>query len=378
MEEKRTPIFKYAVLVFGIAVLMLGSGYAGMRIAMQELMNNGPAEAAPGERVIMVMTEAQPSQTAPAHVPGPFGGTFTLADLFENANPAVVAISTQITGRNVFGQTVTRPTAGSGFFVSPNGYIVTNDHVIENATHINVLKYDGTIHTATLIGRDPDSDIAVIKIDANNHTYLTFGDSGTLRVGDTVAAIGNPLGELANSMSAGIISALNRDVTIDGTTRTKIQTDAAVNRGNSGGPLLNLRGEVIGVINAKSVGDNVEGLGFAITANQARAVTENLITYGFVRGRAILGISVNELTDTAGRRMVRIAAVGSDSAAARAGIRVGDIITHIDGTAISTFAQLRTRLDNASPGDAMELRLNRNGQEVTVTAVLDENRPAGV
>jgi serine protease Do len=367
MEQSGSPVLKYVAWMVCIAALMLASGYWGMRIASYNTAK--AAQDVPAGVLI---------DSILVNIPTAGGDNLTLADLFEGANPAVVAISTQSTGRNVFGQTVTRPTAGSGFFVSPNGYIVTNDHVIENARNINVLKYDGTVHTATLVGRDPSSDVAVIKIDANNHSYLTFGDSDALRVGYHVAAIGNPLGELANSMTVGVISALNRSVIIDGTTRTKIQTDAAVNRGNSGGPLLNLRGEVIGVINAKSVGDNVEGLGFAIPANQAKAVAEQLIEYGFVRGRAIMGITINEIQDNTGNRMVRINALSNGGPAEKAGIQVGDILLYINGIPIPTFSELRAVMDSLSPNDITEVRIRRGTEEKSFTVVLDEYKPAGV
>jgi serine protease Do len=186
-------------------------------------------------------------------------------------------------------------------------------------------------------------------------------------VGEQVAAIGNPLGELANSMTVGHISALNRDVQIDGAYYNKMQTDAAVNRGNSGGPLLNTFGEVIGVVSAKHTGADVEGLGFAIPATQAHLVTAQLIEFGFVRGRALLGVTVSQ---NAGR--VQIASVTPNSGAAGAGLRVGDIILEVNGTPLHSFADLRRALDNANPNDTWEILIRRQGQELTVVAVLGE------
>ena len=203
--------------------------------------------------------------------------TLTLPELFIGANPAVVAINTETTGRNFFGQVVTLPAAGSGFIVSANGYIVTNDHVIENASRISVMLYDGTVFPASIIGRYRAGDLAVLKIDAENLPFLTFGDSDGLMVGEQVAAIGNPLGELANSMTVGHISGLDREITIGRITLNMIQTDASVNRGNSGGPLMNLRGQVIGVVTARADGATVEGLGFAIPSNIAAEIVARLI-----------------------------------------------------------------------------------------------------
>jgi serine protease Do len=205
----------------------------------------------------------------------------TLPELFKRANTAVVAISTETTQRNFFGQVVTLPAAGSGFIVSADGYIVTNDHVIENANRISVMLYDGSIYPARVVGRYRVGDLAVLKIEADNLSFLTFGDSCEILVGEQVAAIGNPLGELSNSMTVGHISGLDREITISGVTLTMIQTDASVNSGNSGGPLLNLQGEVIGVVTARAGGSSrgltVEGLGFAIPSNIAAQTVSLLI-----------------------------------------------------------------------------------------------------
>jgi serine protease Do len=352
---------------------MLGSGYAGVRIAQAN------------HNAYMTSTD---SIQAESHFETTIDNSFevlgsvtqnntelTLPELFEGANPAVVAISTEATGHNAFGRTVTRPANGSGFLVSPNGHIVTNDHVIDNANSIMVLMYDGNVYPATVIGRDPESDLAVIKIEGSNWQFLSFGDSDSLRVGQQVAAIGNPLGELANSMTVGYISALNRDVNIDGVSRNKLQTDAAVNRGNSGGPLLNLRGEVIGVVSAKSVGMDVEGLGFAIPSSHAKTVVDQLLQYGFIRGRAILGVQVSVQDGTG---YVQVAYVNEHSAAQKAGVATGDIILSANGKEVSSFADLRAELDSLSPGDPLELRIRRGSEEMTLTAVLDEYKPPGV
>jgi len=348
-------------------VVAFGSGYAGTRLALH---GSGTQNYSGNTSVSTPGTPTADAMAAPPATPPTGGQALTLPDLFDGANPAVVAISIEVSGRNAFGQTVTRPASGSGFFVSADGYIVTNDHVIESANNITVLLHDGRVYPATVVGRDPASDIAVIKIDVTGQAYLAFGNSDAVRVGDQVAAIGNPLGELANTMTVGIISALDRDINVEGITRTKLQTDAAVNRGNSGGPLLNLYGEVIGVVNAKSVGADVEGLGFAIPSNEAMEVVAQLMDYGFIRGRAIMGIMVSE--------RVQVSSVNVGGAAYQAGIRAGDFILAIDGTAVSTFESLRAVLDTLSPGDVVAVRLNRNGAEQTVYVTLDEYRPHGL
>ena len=364
--KKKRPFVKATLLTMGAVTMMVGSGVMGAHIATNNIMATleqvQPVviSEAPAPSVIELLSASINNRNAGSSLP----------QLFEYANPAVVAISTETTGRNVFGQVVTRPSAGSGFIVSADGYIVTNDHVIENASTINVIMYDGTQVPATVVGRAPHSDIAVIKIEQTGLPYLGFGNSDTLQVGEQVAAIGNPLGEFANSMTVGYISALDRSINIDGMSRNKLQTDAAVNRGNSGGPLINARGQVIGIVSAKSTGSGVEGIGFAIPSTYASEVVSDLITYGHVRGRAMLGITITDVND-----YVEIVNVSTGSAAYNADIRVGDVIIAIDGTTVDSFADLRRHLDNADPGDEMRVMVRRGEQIIEKVAVLDEQVP---
>jgi serine protease Do len=372
-KRRKKPIVRSLVTIMTALLLMIGSGYIGARIS-EEHHNSVQSEVDVAQIYHPLETTTENNIELLNNITQ-LNDNLTLPELFEEANPAVVAISTEVIGRNAFGHRITRPASGSGFLVSPDGYIVTNDHVIEGASSITVLKHDGRQYPATIIGRDPNSDIAVIKIDGTDMPYLVFGDSDSLRVGEQVAAIGNPLGELANSMTVGHISALNRDINIDGVSHNKLQTDAAVNRGNSGGPLLNLYGEVIGVVSAKSVGMDVEGLGFAIPSSHAESVVSQLMQHGFVSGRAILGV---QITVQDGTSNVQVASVNHGSAAERAGVMVGDVILSANGASVSSFADLRTVLDSLSPGDMVELRLQRGSEEVTLTAVLDEYRPSGL
>jgi len=370
-RKRRRPILKNLVAMVCAMAMMLGSGYIGARIAGgQDSSLRSNTETAQTQHA----SDASADHSFDLLHSAQAGENLSLTELFAGANPAVVAISTEVTGHNIFGQTVTRPSAGSGFLISPNGYIVTNDHVIEHASSVTVLMYDGSEHPATVIGRDPESDLAVIQIEGSDWQHLRFGDSDSLQVGEQVAAIGNPLGALANSMTVGHISAFDRDINIDGVSRNKLQTDAAVNSGNSGGPLLNLRGEVIGVVSAKSMGMGVEGLGFAIPSSQAEIVVGQLTQYGHVRGRAILGVQV---TASEGSGYVQVAYVNRGSAAERAGILPGDIILSADGVMIASFADLRAVLDTQSPNDRIEIRVQRDGAAIALTATLDEYRPVG-
>ncbi|MCL2572021.1 MAG: trypsin-like peptidase domain-containing protein [Defluviitaleaceae bacterium] len=368
--KKTKPLVITMIIAVSAAFLMLGSGYAGARIAQSQFFSFSDDASTVTEYSSDIAANSIELLSSNLYDSG-----LSLPDLFEITNPAVVAISTQITGHNIFGQPISHPSAGSGFLVSHDGYIVTNDHVIENATSITVLMYNGIELPATVVGRAPASDLAVIKVEGVYLPFLSFGDSDSVRVGEQVAAIGNPLGQLANSMTVGYISAISRDINIDGVSINKLQTDAAVNRGNSGGPLINLHGEVIGIVSAKSTGVDVEGLGFAIPSSYAKTIVNQLIESGFVSGRAILGVQVSIYEDS---HEVLIASVNRGGAADRAGVLPGDIIVAANGTIISSFAELREVLDSASPREEMELLIRRGNVEINVIVTLDEDRPMGV
>ena len=399
-----------AIAVVCCLALMIGSGYAGVKIAegryngLQDNNtaaqtnipvadvsgNNGSAESSDNSGS-MVSTEpsgnAEPAgntdpsgSAAPLGGINPGGGILSLTELFIGADPAVVAISTEMTGQNVFGRIVTLPAAGSGFIISQDGYIVTNNHVVEDATSISVLLNDGTKYPAELVGRDPVSDLAVLKIDANGLSYLTWGNSDDLQVGEQVAAIGNPLGEFANSMTVGYISALDREIDIDGTPRKMLQTDAALNSGNSGGPLLNLKGQVIGVVTAKSGGSNVEGLGFAIPSNKVESVVKTLINigaaegFGYIRKQAVMGVTVSTQEEN-NNSSIHVESVNPGSAAEKAGVKEGDIILSANGTAVKTVNELKRVINNLYPGDKLDLLIQRNGKDIALSVILDESTP---
>ena len=374
LHKKKKSVAKPIALVLLVMLLMFGSAYAGARFSLMQHESMMQANA-PAEQIIEIFRPEVEWTPEVDFVPSEPEPTFVLPhqalalpDLFDGANPAVVAIAIEMTGRNAFGRTVTLPASGSGFIISPNGYIVTNDHVIGNATSITILMYNGQQYEAEVVGRAPFSDLAVIKINGQNLPHLRFGNSDLNRVGQQVAAIGNPLGEFANTMTVGYISAIERDINIDGIPHVMLQTDAAINRGNSGGPLINLRGEVIGVISAKFGGTGVEGLGFAIPSNYAQKITNEIIEFGFVR-RAVLGITVDD--DRRGN--VKIAQISAGSSAANAGLLVGDIILSIDDDEVSSFTALRLILDRLSPGDTVVVRVRRGTQELSFTAILDQN-----
>ena len=390
-KKKRNALKGIAASVICMALVLAG-GFTGAMIMEHQLTNppdsnpvseNYESEFPFGDIGISVTglstdnTSEDGNITAsPLTIENTVEKTLSLTELFVAANPAVVAISTETTGRNAFGQVVTLPAAGSGFIISEDGYIVTNNHVIENATSISVLMFDGAKYSAIMVGRDPMSDLAVLKIDVSGLTYLDFGNSVELLVGEQVAVIGNPLGEFANSMTVGYVSALDREINIDGSPRGMLQTDAAVNSGNSGGPLLNMKGQVIGVVTAKSGGSNVEGLGFAIPSSKAESVITQLIAigkaegFGYVKQQAIIGITVGNVEEN-GKTNVSVESIRSGSAAEKAGIKPGDIIVSVNGKAITSVSQLLVSLNEMFPGDTLSLTIRRDGAEIVLSITLD-------
>ena len=303
--------------------------------------------------------------------------------IYSQACEQVVAITTEVTYTNYFGQTSSQASCGSGFFITDDGYVLTNYHVISTAHQygysVSVLTYDGTTYQATIVGVDEDNDIALLKVDATGVTPVTFGDSDSMTVGDTVYAVGNPLGELEFTMTSGMISALDRTITTsDGTDNgiNMFQIDAAVNAGNSGGPVYNTSGQVIGIVTAKYSSSGVEGLGFAIPVNDAVAIANDLMKNGTVTDRAQLGITLQTIPDSAAQyynmpKGAYVNAVNSGSCAEKAGLKAGDIITAIDNTAVSSGDALRSALRGYSAGESATLTVSRSGETLKLTVTFD-------
>ncbi|MBP7401153.1 MAG: trypsin-like peptidase domain-containing protein [Clostridia bacterium] len=303
-------------------------------------------------------------------------------EIAADVGPAVVAITTE-TVTSFYGRLTTSQSAGSGIIFTKDGYVVTNAHVVEGAKTITVVTEAGDSYKAKLIGEDSQSDIAVLKIESDKDLpYAVFGDSDELVRGEMAVAIGNPLGELAGTVTVGVISALNRQITIDNVTMNLIQTDAAINAGNSGGALVNSYGEVIGINSAKNSSEGVEGLGFAIPINDAKPVIEELINNGYVTGRPIIGISGESVPDQIAQRYgwplgVYVGSVEPGSAAEIAGIREGDIIVEFDGTAVTSVAELNSVKESHKAGDSVSVKIYRTDDEseATLTLVLGEDKP---
>lgn len=304
---------------------------------------------------------------------------FNAASVSEGCSDSVVEIRTEsVQNSQRFGQFVSEG-AGSGVIVTADGYIVTNNHVIDGASKITVTLTSGKEYTASLIGKDAKTDLAVIKISETSLKAAAFGSSSSLKVGEPVVAIGNPLGELGGTVTNGIISALDRQIEIDNEKMTLLQTDAAVNPGNSGGGLFNSEGLLVGVVNAKSSGSDIEGLAFAIPADTARNVIDQIIKQGYVSGRIDLGLtfkeqssSFNLFTGSWTRGGVYITDVTYNSNAAYAGLKRGDIVTAVDGKQISSYSDIKKIINSHNVSDTVTFTVYRNGQSLTLSFRLQE------
>lgn len=299
----------------------------------------------------------------------------SISDIAAKGKPAIVAINTEIAYSTPFGQNGTMPAAGSGFILTQDGYIVTNQHVIDSAQKITVVLDDGTEYPATLVGSDSINDLAVLKIDAKNLPTVVLGTSADLEVGELAVAIGNPLGELSGTVTAGIISALDREINIEGQTMRVLQTDAAINAGNSGGALFNSFGEVIGINNAKNAGTGIEGLGFAIPIDHAKPIIESLIKTGSTIEPFRLGIYTQDIPADQAQQYnlpegVYIIQVEKGSAAEKAGLIRGDVIVAANGKAVKTTEALQAIKNSLNPGDKLAISIVRGSDKLDLAIVV--------
>ncbi len=289
----------------------------------------------------------------------------------------VVEITTEMAASSSYFQQFVQSGAGSGVIISDEGHIITNHHVIDGATKITVRLTSGEEYVAQLIGSDAQADIAVLKIDVKNKiTYAVIGDSSRLLVGEEVLAIGNPLGELGGSVTNGIISALDRELTIDGQTMRLLQTNAAINPGNSGGGLFNMKGELVAIVNAKSSGTGIEGLGFAIPINYAYEIANELLTNGYVSGRPALGISYFEINNYMDIMRFGVSAYGVyvyDGG--ETALQNGDRIISFGDYEISDSATLKNAIQQYRIGDSVEMTVARKGKFTKITVTLIESKP---
>ena len=327
----------------------------------------------------MYKRQVQDGSGASASTTAANGDAMSIAQIAQKVGPSVVEVTTEAVQTNgIFTQYVTNG-AGSGVIISEDGYILTNNHVVEGQSTVKVTTSDKQQYDATVVGTDDKTDIAVLKIDASGLTPAVIGDSDGLVVGETAVAVGNPLGTLGGTVTDGIISALDREVTVNNQTMTLLQMSAAVSPGNSGGGLFNERGELVGIVNAKSGGSDVEGIGFAVPINTAMEVAEQLIANGYVSGRPAMGIQVVAITDLQTAMQAGVSQLGvyvqrvdEGSAAEKAGLKVGDMFVSVDGTAVSSTSDVTAVLDQHQVGDTIEVQVVRGKQVFSLNVTLQE------
>jgi serine protease Do len=376
-----------AALVCAILGVCLGAGITLWQLNSRiERLTQSQSELQ--AQLAKVNETAQAAQAAAVAADGRAGeGRMSFNAIYDQACEEVVGITTEVTYQNFFGMRTSGAVTGSGFILSEDGYILTNYHVISYAAQgnyeVTVILHDGTRYPATVVGTEESNDLAVLKIEAAGLNPVTFADSGELRVGDEVHAVGNPLGELEFTMTNGHVSALDRVITTDESTEAinMFQIDAAVNSGNSGGPVYDALGRVVGVVTAKYSESGVEGIGFAIPVNDARKIADDLMTKGYVTGKAYMGITYDQRYNAMYAQYYGlpmgffVRTVKPGSCAEKAGIVEGDIITKIGPYDITGYTELRQALKHYSAGDGATVTVSRSGRDMTFDIVFDEARP---
>ena len=366
----RSTAAKVIAIVLACAIIGTGCGFGGAALYRNASRQNAVIQQSSREPVTVSVKQVD-GQTK-----------MEPAEVYASTVNSVVSINTTSTsGTNIFGQAVETASAGSGFIISQDGYIVTNYHVVKGATSVKVTLYNGDTYDATVIGGDSDYDVAVIKIDATGLSPVTLGNSEDVNVGDTVLAIGNPLGELTFSMSQGIVSCCDRAINVDGTPFNMIQVDASINPGNSGGPLVNLYGEVVGIVSAKYSSyssTTVEGLGFAIPISDVRSIITDIMENGAVTDKAYMAITAGTMTEQMAAQYnidvtqgVFVYSVVSGGAGDKAGLRLGDVITKMGDKTLTSRQDLSAAMKGYRAGDTVTLTVYRNGQYIETELTFD-------
>ena len=356
--KKKTTVLVAVGLVLALLMGLLGSAIGN------SLFGKGSTTIYEGQRESSVIDVAEVDT----------GKLMTPAEVYAANVNSTVGITTSVT-TNFWGFQTTSAASGSGFILTGDGYVLTNYHVIESSNSISVTLYDGKSYDAVLIGYDESSDIAVLKIDAEGLTPVVLGDSDNLNVGDSVVAIGNPLGEeYCLTMTDGIVSALDRSVNYQGKTMRLLQTSAAINEGNSGGPLINDKGQVIGITNMKiiSAASGVEGIGFAIPTDTVVQVVNAIMEDGAVYGRATIGITVGPVTEEIAEYYdipngLYVSEVNEKSDAFRQGLCPGDIITRVNGKRCTETSDIADAKNKCEVGDKLKFRIWRDGETMDIT-----------
>ena len=369
-EKKKNKVLLRVLAGVGVVALGFGGGFGGAIAASRAGLT--------GNQV--VVQEIQRDTSTDATSTGSTDGSaMTMQQIASVASPSVVAITTEqmSSSQTWFGGYYVQSGAGSGIIISQDGYILTCAHVVSGATSVKVqLNGSDETYDATIVGADSTSDIAVLKIEATGLTPAVIGDSDKLAVGETTVAVGNPLGTLSNTVTQGIVSALNRQVTVEDNDMTLIQTDTSISPGNSGGGLFNANGELIGVVNAKSSYSEAEGIGFAIPINTAMDIAQQLIENGAV-ARPVLGVSILDISDASAAQQYGVSAMGvyvadvtKGGGAEAAGVQRGDRIIAVDDTAVSSTSTVKSYLADKEVGDTVSLQVERDGKVLTLNVTL--------
>lgn len=369
-KKHHRGVGRVVALILSCAVISAACGFGGAILAQN------------GSRTGKTTVQQSNRTAATVNVKKVDGQTLmSPAEVYASTVNSVVSINCSAVSTNIFGQQTESASSGSGFIYTADGYIVTNQHVVANASSINVTLYNGDTYPATLVGSDSDYDVAVLKIDAKDLPAVTLGSSTDVNVGDTVMAIGNPLGELTFSMSQGIVSCVNRAINVEGTPFNMIQVDASINPGNSGGPLMNLYGEVVGIVSAKYssyANTTVEGLGFAIPINDVQSIIKDIIENGSVGNKAYMAITAGTMTQQMAAQYkinategVFVYSVEDGGAGDKAGLKLGDVITKLNDTQITSMEDLSAAKKNFKAGDTVTLTVLRDGQEITTQLTFD-------
>ena len=332
------------------------------------------------DKIAAVQKEASRPSAGTVGRPLASGEYLTPGEVYERNVIAVVAVTVQIEGYDDYGRATSGLASGTGFFITADGYVVTNYHVIEGGTEITVTTHDDEEYSAEIVGYEANNDLAVLKVEGENLPYVTLGKSEDLLVGDQVVAIGNVLSTFASSLTVGYVSGVDRVVDTEGVAMNMIQTDVAINSGNAGGPLFNMKGEVVGITTAKfsgnsSSGASIEGIGFAIPMDAVPGMIEDLQKYGYVAG-AYLGVMVRDVATNAQYYGLPAGAfvesVSAGGAAERGGVQAQDIITEVGGYAVTSVSDLTRMLRKFKAGDTVSVEVYRAGQMKTLTVTLDE------
>ncbi len=378
-RTKRRGLIVFASIVIAAALLFTGAvtGVTIVDYYRNSAVKDNPAQQGGADNIqelpensVKLQINDEPTDAVKSTSTSTEPAGLETSDIADKVKPSVVGVVSENTSN---------PTAsaqGSGIIMTKDGYIITNNHVIEGANKLTVILEDGNKYDAKVVGKDAKTDLAVLKITATNLSPAEFGNSDQLKVGDKAVAVGNPMGlELQGTVTQGIISAINRDIMVEDRVMTLLQTDASINPGNSGGPLVNKYGQVIGINTVKIAISNYEGLGFAIPMNTAKPIIDELIAYGYVKGRPAIGISGRNMTERAANYYgvpmgVLVDAVDPASDAYAQGLMAQDIIYGVNGKTITSMEEIQKVKDGLKVGEAMTLNVYRAGKKFDISVKL--------